>query len=155
RFDLDWSFTVAGAMNAVNALGYLAGAIAATPVARAIGTRRAFRLGLVVTALALLLSAASGNLAVLLALRLVAGISGAVSFVVGGGLAASVSSGHRPSTSAFLLGIYFCGGGAGIVLSGAIVEPVLAHTTVDFGWRLGWLVLGGLSAVAYSIAGWT
>lgn len=104
------------------------------------------------TAAALLASAASGNLAFLLALRLVAGIAGAVSFVVGGGLAASASKRHQPSRSALLLGVYFCGGGAGIVLSGLIVNPVLAHTTVGSGWRIGWLVLGGLSVIAAAIS---
>lgn len=155
RTDLGWSFTTAGVMNTVNAVGYLVGAVVATALARAIGSRRAFTAGIVVTAVALLLSATSGNLALLLVLRLVAGVAGAVSFVVGGGLAASASRRHGPGRAALLLGVYFCGGGAGIVLSGIIVNPVLAHTTIGAGWRIGWLILGGLSAIGAIVAVWT
>jgi len=85
RTNLGWSFSAAGAMSTANAVGYLAGALLGAAAARRVGARRSFLAGLAVTVLALAVSAASGNLAVLLGLRVTAGAAGAVSFIVGAG----------------------------------------------------------------------
>ncbi|MHB1486082.1 MAG: YbfB/YjiJ family MFS transporter [Acidimicrobiales bacterium] len=148
RADLGWSFSVAGAMNTANALGYLAGALLAVPMARRVGSRWAFLAALGVTALALLASAVSGNLLILMTLRLVAGAGGAVSFVIGGGLAAQAGHRNGLGRAALLLGVYFAGAGAGIVVSGLAVPLLLAHTGIGVGWRQGWLLLGGMAIVA-------
>jgi predicted MFS family arabinose efflux permease len=148
RSDLGWSFSVAGAMNTANAVGYLVGALVAAWAARRFGSRRVFLTGVAVTALALGLSATSGDLIVLLALRVLAGAAGSVSFAVGGGLAAQLSSRHSPSRAAVLLGVYFAGGGVGIVASGLVIPAVLASTPSDVGWRASWLLLGVLSILA-------
>jgi predicted MFS family arabinose efflux permease len=144
RTSLGWSFATAGAMNTANALGYLAGAPLAGALAKRFGERRLFVVGMAVTALALLASGASGNTLALLAIRAAAGASGAVCFVVGAGLAAQVGR-HLPhGRAAMLLGVYFAGGGTGIVVSGLTVPPVLEVG----GWRAAWLGLGVLSLVA-------
>jgi predicted MFS family arabinose efflux permease len=148
RATLHWSFTTAGAINTANALGYLAGALIAVPVARRIGARRAFLTAIAVTALALLGSAASGNTVLLAGLRLVAGVTGAVAFVTGGGLVAELGSGQSPRRATWLFGVYFSGAGAGIVLSGLTVPPLLTATTAGAGWRWGWVMLAGLSGLA-------
>jgi predicted MFS family arabinose efflux permease len=148
RTSLHWSFATVGAINTANALGYLAGALIAVPLARRFGARRAFLAGLAVTALALLGSAASGNTGLLGALRLVAGAAGAVAFVTGGGLVAELGSGGSSRRAAWLFGVYFSGAGAGIVLSGLTVPPLLAATTASAGWRWGWVMLAGLSVLA-------
>jgi predicted MFS family arabinose efflux permease len=59
RADLHWSLATAGAVNTANAVGYLAGAVAAVPLARRLGTRQAFLAGLVLATLSLLGTAAS------------------------------------------------------------------------------------------------
>ncbi|HZZ48260.1 MAG TPA: YbfB/YjiJ family MFS transporter [Pseudonocardia sp.] len=143
RTALGWSFATAGAMNTANALGYLIGAPLAGALAKRLGERRIFVAGMAVTALALLASGASADTLVLLVIRAVAGAGGAVCFVVGAGLAAQAGR-HLPhGRAAMLLGVYFAGGGTGIVLSGLAVPPVLAWG----GWRAAWLVLGVLSLV--------
>lgn len=148
RTDLGWSFSTAGAMNTANALGYLVGALVAAPLGRRIGARTAFVGGGIVTTVALLASAASGNLALLMSARAVAGIAGAVSFVIGAGLAAQAGARHGTGRAALLLGVYFAGGGVGIVVSGLTIPALLGHSGADAGWRLGWLLLGGIAALA-------
>ena len=152
RADLHWSFATAGAMNTANALGYLAGALLAAVVARRYGTRRVFVASLGVTVLALLATGATGNTIVLVALRAVAGASGAVTFIAGAGLVAAATSAISPRQAATLLGVYFAGGGAGIVVSGLAIPYLLAATSLTDGWRWGWVLLAGIGAVALAVA---
>ncbi len=126
RSDLGWSFSAAGAMNTANAVGYLAGALAA-PAARPGGARRSFLAGLALTVMALAASAATGNLGVLFGLRALASAAGAVSFVVGAGLVAQISTRQVAGRAELQLGIYFAGGGTGIIASGLTIPPLLAH----------------------------
>jgi len=151
RTDLHWSYTQAGALNTANAVGYLVGAIGGAWLARRLGTHRTFVVGLVVTTVAILGSAASSSLVVLSVLRAISGASGAAVFIAGAALAAHLASNdsRRP---ALLLGVYFAGAGAGIVLSGAVV-PVVLGATGPSGWPLGWLVLAVL-ALAGSVVAW-
>ena len=149
RASLHWSLTTAGAINTANAAGYLAGALSAVPLARRYGTRRAFLAGLVVTTLSLLATAA-GDTAALAVLRLLAGAAAGVSFVAGAGLAAELGAGESPRRATWLLGGYFAGGGAGIVVSGIALPPLLAAMPSPAGWRWGWVLLAALSAVALS-----
>ncbi|WP_165777563.1 YbfB/YjiJ family MFS transporter [Amycolatopsis antarctica] len=144
RADLSWSFATAGTMNTANALGYLVGALVAARSARRFGERRMFLLSLLVTALLLAASALTGASAAVFLLRLGAGAAGAVSFVVGGGLVARAGRDSTDRTATLALGVYFAGGGAGILLSGLVV-PVVLHAG---GWRAAWAVIGALSALA-------
>ncbi|WP_233554551.1 YbfB/YjiJ family MFS transporter [Deinococcus cavernae] len=136
RSELSWSFTLSGAMNAVNALGYLLGALTANVLGARWGLRRTFQLGMLVTAGSLLLCAVTAQETLLLLLRLVAGLGGAWVFVSGGALAALAARAH-PAHSARLLGVFYGGAGIGIVLSALLLPPLL-HA----GWRGAWLALG-------------
>jgi predicted MFS family arabinose efflux permease len=144
RADLSWSFATAGALNTANAFGYLAGTILAAPVARRLGERRAFRYTLATTGLALLATASTANILVLLGFRLLAGLAGAICFVVGASLVAQAGRDLSRSRATRLLTVYFAGGGVGIVLSGLAIPAVLAAG----GWRSAWIVLGLLSLLA-------
>ena len=119
RTNLGWSFSAAGAMSTANAVGYLAGALLGAAAARRAGARRSFLAGLTVTVLALAATAASGNLAVLLGLRVVAGAAGAVSYrrrrASRPGQRQGGSAGRRCCSASTSVG------GAGIVASGLIV----------------------------------
>lgn len=154
RSDLDWSYAQAGAINTANAVGYLVGAVLATGLTTWIGARRTFVAGLVVTTLAVLASAASGALAVLAALRLVAGAAGAFAFIGGAALVAQLASGGVARRGPLLLGIYISGAGAGIAASGALVPAVLSAAGAG-GWRAGWLVLGALAVGGTAVAALT
>ncbi|MFY9808804.1 MAG: YbfB/YjiJ family MFS transporter [Pseudonocardiaceae bacterium] len=148
RSSLHWSFAAAGAMNTANAAGYLVGALAATTISRRWGARRVFVGGVVATGVFLLASAATGSVPILLALRVLAGASGAASFIVGGPLAVQLGHGKAPARGALLLGVYFGGGGLGIALSGVAIPPLLARLGPAAGWRWGWVLLAVVTALS-------
>ncbi|MHB1521281.1 MAG: YbfB/YjiJ family MFS transporter [Ferrimicrobium sp.] len=149
RADLGWSLSTAGAMNSANALGYLVGALASAACARRIGARRSFLIAFAVTVASLLLTALTGDVVVLLVLRAAAGISGAVAFITGAGLVAQIAQHSQPRKAVLFLGVYFAGGGAGIVISGLTVPALLAVTHSTTGWRWGWVLLGIIGAIAF------
>lgn len=144
---LHWSMATAGLLNTANAAGYLLGALGAAQAGRRWGTRRLLTASLLATAVFLLASALTANVVLLFALRLLTGIAGAVAFVLGGVLATHLGHGHPGGRSAVLLGIYFSGGGLGILLSGLALPPALATG----GWRWGWVLLGVLAAVSTAL----
>ena len=146
RSDLGWSFTTAGLMNTVNAVGYLVGALGTAWAAAKLGQRPAFVGSLVITVLALAATSASSSLEVLLAVRTILGIAGAGAFVLGGAITSTISRRHTPHRAAVLIGTYFAGGGVGIVSSGLLV-PAVFERLGPAGWPTGWLVLAILAAV--------
>jgi predicted MFS family arabinose efflux permease len=147
RASLHWTYTQAGGVNTVNALGYLLGAIVAAPVVGRFGARRSFVLGLVVTGLALLATGTTGWYPALLAFRLVAGAISAIAFVAGAALVATLA-GRALRHAALLVTVYIVvGGGAGIVVSGALIGPL------GLPWRADWWLLGGLTLLAVLLAG--
>lgn len=147
RSDLGWNYVAAGGMNTANAIGYVVGAATAAWVARHLTMRGAFIGGMVISAIALLLTAATDDYALLMVVRTIGGYTTAVTFVVGSSLAANIASGGNPARSAALLAIYFAGAGLGIVISGLIVPSILANGAGD-AWQTGWLVLGVIAALA-------
>jgi predicted MFS family arabinose efflux permease len=146
RIDLSWSYADAGAMNTANAAGYLAGALIAAPVTRRFGIKETFFAGILVTALGVGAAGLTSRFMVLLGLRILAGLSGALTFVAGGSMTAAVSG--SAARAPLALGIYFAGGGLGVAMS-ALTVPLLLDTV---GWRGGWMVLGGLALTATLIA---
>lgn len=155
REDLSWSYALAGGINTANAAGYLAGALLAAPAMNRFGVRRSFVAALLVAALALLASSLPTAYAAHLILRIVAGAGGAVAFVSGGLLAAHATSG-RPGepSAATVLGLYYGGGGFGILISGLAVPPLLEFGPAEpAAWRLGWVCIGLLSLNALVVAG--
>lgn len=150
--DLGWNYSTAALLNTVNAAGYLLGALVAARVGRRLRVRRAFLLSMVTTAVALGASALSSLLPVLLVLRLIAGATGAVTFILGAALAASLASAHPERSSALLMGLYVAGGGLGIVVTGVLLPGALAWFPADLGWRIGWAVLGVVGILAWLMA---
>ncbi len=112
-----------------------------------VGARRAFLLGLVLNAVALLLSAATLDFGALLLLRAASGFVGAIAFIAGAALAARATAG--PSASA--LAIYFGGAGLAVVASSLALPPLLA-ADVPHAWRLAWLALGVLAVLCIPVA---
>jgi predicted MFS family arabinose efflux permease len=144
RADLGWDFAEAGAMNTANAAGYLAGALVTAPVARWAGDRLLFAVSLLLTAITVAASGLTADFPMLLALRLAAGLTGALALVSGAGIVAAAATGGSKSRAPTLLGVYFGGAGIGVTAS-AVAVPSLLDTV---GWRGGWLVLGALAIPA-------
>ena len=145
RMDLAWTYAQAGAINTANALGYLCGAILAVGVVRRFGGKQSFVGALFFTGLLLVGTSLTRDFSQLLALRFVAGAAAATALVAGGGLAARAGEGGR-HRAVLALGIYFGGGGIGIVISALVVPAAVAAGNDN--WPLGWVMLGGASLLA-------
>lgn len=126
RDDLAWSYTLAGAMNTANALGYLMGALSLPRMLRRWDAVPVFMTGAVLTSFFMGLSGFFTQAEPLLLQRVLAGWSSAWVFVAGGLLAARLGNLHPPSAG-WLLGLYYGGTGWGIILSAISLPPVLAH----------------------------
>ncbi len=143
RAALGWSYFTAGAMNTVNAAGYLAGALLAPRVFARLDARRVMLAGGLAAALLLALHGLARGDALLYLLRFLTGVASAAAFVGGGLLAARVATAPG-ARSGLVLGLYYGGTGAGIVVS-ALAVPLLP-------WRWAWALLGLLAAVATALA---
>jgi predicted MFS family arabinose efflux permease len=147
RSALGWSYTQAGALNTANGLGYLLGAVLSPFALRRWGARPAFLTSMLLTALGILLTAASANYSWLLGLRFLVGLGGAVTFTAGGVLAAQTASGAPARQSGAVLTTFYAGASLGILLTGLGLPPLLAGLG-NSGWREGWLALGLASLLA-------
>jgi predicted MFS family arabinose efflux permease len=130
--DLGWRYTTAGAMNTVNALGYLIGALLAPLCMRRFGARRTLLAGGFGSALLLAAHGTVTSDAALYLLRTLTGVASAATFVSGGllaarlvghGAAAAAVGAARAPSAGLVLGIYYGGTGLGIMLSALLVPP--------------------------------
>jgi len=154
RQDLQWSYTLAGAMNTANAVGYLVGALSTPPLMRRFGPSMLLIAGAVLASLFMGLSGFFTEAGWLLAQRVLAGIASAYVFIAGGLLAARLGN-LQPGRSGFLLGLYYGGTGWGIVLSAVLVPAVLeAATGRPHGWSWAWWTLSLACFAATAVLLW-
>src|ERR1700686_1560960 len=142
RADLSWSYTRAGWINTANALGYLAGALLSLRLL-SLGLRANFAVGMLLTAASLFASGLVRSFEALVALRIAAGMAGAIAFISGGALATRLFEG-RPERAPTAIALYFGGGGVGILLTG-ITLPWLFQARGIHAWNEAWLGLGALA----------
>ncbi|MFZ4651286.1 MAG: YbfB/YjiJ family MFS transporter [Rubrivivax sp.] len=157
REELGWSYFTAGALNTLNAAGYLLGALAMPGWLRrrgALAAQQALVGGSLLAAALLALHAFTREDALLALWRLATGVASAAVFVSGGLLAARLSA--QPGvesrvSSGLVLGLYYGGTGLGIVACAALLPPLvdgLAAGSGLAGWQAGWLGLALLAALA-------
>jgi predicted MFS family arabinose efflux permease len=144
RESLGWSYSAAGFMNTMNAVGYLTGALLASRVIKRFGLGASIRWSTVACVLALALCALTGNFVVLSFSRLLIGVAAAVTFVGGSALAATIAQ-SQPERANFLLSLFYAGPGAGILASGLIAPYVLQA----YGAGSWWIVWGVLTIVSF------
>jgi predicted MFS family arabinose efflux permease len=159
RAELGWSYFTAGAMNTVNAAGYLVGALLMPRLLQRLDARALMLAGGGAAALLLAAHGLVRSDAALYALRLGSGLASAASFVGGGLLAARLAS-QVPVQAGQVLGLYYGGTGIGIVVASLLVPPLVAPGAVTgavggalggamaSGWAWAWLALGVVSAMA-------
>lgn len=156
RTDLAWNYTVAGAMNTVNAAGYLLGALLTQRWLQRHDARHLLLAGCVGSALLLAAHGLVQSDAPLYALRLLTGVASAATFVSGGlmaaALAQSAARAERPVSAGLVLGLYYGGTGVGIVLSALLVPPVVALQR-PHAWQAAWWALGA-AALACTLVTW-
>src|SRR5579871_4130775 len=143
RDSLHWSYSAAGFMNTVNAVGYLAGALVASRLIRRYGLVRNVVWSTFACMVALALCAVTGNFIVLSFSRLQVGFAAALGFVGGGALAATIAQ-SQPERANFLLSLFYAGPGVGILASGLIAPFVLDA----FGPGSWWIVWGAFTMLS-------
>ena len=143
RDSLSWSYSAAGFMNTINAVGYLAGALTASPLIKRFGLARSVVWGTAGCVVSLALCALTGNFIALSFARLLAGFAAAAGFVGGGALAATIAQ-TQPARANFLLSLFYAGPGVGILASGLIAP----YTLQAFGPGSWWIVWWALTALA-------
>jgi len=154
RDDLGWSYTLAGAMNTANALGYLLGALATPALMRRLGAARVLLGGAVAASAFMAASGFFTDAAMLLLQRLLAGVASAFVFVAGGLLAARLGA-QAPERAGLLLGLYYGGTGWGIAASALGVPALLgAARGVPHGWAWAWWGLALLCLAATAVLAW-
>jgi predicted MFS family arabinose efflux permease len=154
RADLGWSYTLAGAMNTANAVGYLLGALAMPALMRRLSPTVLLWAGSLAAALFMGLCGFFTDASVLLVQRLLAGVASALVFVAGGLLAARLGS-RAPAHAGLLLGVYYGGTGLGITLSALLVPWVLdAFASQLHSWRFAWWALALLCFAATALLRW-
>jgi MFS family permease len=152
RADLGWSYTLAGAMNTINALGYLLGALCMPRLLKRHGAAKLLLVGAVSATIFMMLTGFFATAVPLLLQRLLAGVASAWVFVAGGLLAAQLGV-RMPERSGLLLGVYYGGTGLGIVFS-ALLVPGVAHLVsvnvpvASHPWVWAWWALAVGCAVA-------
>jgi len=148
RADLGWSYTLAGAMNTANAVGYLIGALVVPRLLAAGQAASVFVRAGWAAALVMAVSGFVTEAGWLLAQRAVAGALSALVFVAGGLLAARLAA-RDAERGSLLLGLYYGGTGLGIAAS-ALAVPLLLHAAGDVphAWAWAWWGLAALCALA-------
>jgi predicted MFS family arabinose efflux permease len=140
---LHWSLAEAGALNTANGVGFLAGALTASALAMRWGVVRVFITSLVLSSLALVMSAFLHSWAAFVAVRALGGATTACAFVLGSFLA-PLTMPRKPAAG---MAFYFAGTGLGMVAAGsAYASDWLTHAAQP--WRTGWLFMGCISVAA-------
>jgi len=138
RDSLGWSYSAAGFMNTINAVGYLLGAlVAASRVIKRVGLTASVRWGTLACVASLALCAMSGNFVILSFARLLAGVGAAAGFIGGAALAATIAQ-SRPERANFLLSLFYAGPGLGILASGLIAPFTLQAFGPGSWWMVWW-----------------
>lgn len=132
-------------LGAANLLGYLIGALAATPLARRFGALRVLVLCWITVALSFAACALPLSVAWFFVWRCLSGVGGAILMVLGVSVAMAAAA---PGRRAFLGPLMFCGIGCGALLSATVI-PALAEQHL----ALAWCALALCAALAAGL-GW-
>jgi len=136
--------TEAGLLGAAALAGYVAGAMVAQHLGRALGTRRALGLAMALILLSLVLSAVPGGVAWLMPWRLLAGLAGGVLMSLAG---PAVQRAVEPARRGAASGIVVSGVAGGIMLGALAMPPLLL-----LGPGAGWLGLALLTVLLWAFA---
>lgn len=152
RSDLEWSYSQAGSINTVNALGYLVGALLTRALVARLGNRMLYAWGMVITSVAIAATGFVRDFDALMTVRVLAGVGGAAVFICGGALSGNIFP-QRPQLATTTIAIYFAGGGLGLMLSG-VALPLLLEARGSASWPLAWRGMGYASLLLTVAAAW-
>jgi sugar phosphate permease len=136
---LSFNYTQLGLLGTGNFIGYLTMAIVGGFLAAHFGTRIVITAGLVVMGVTMILTGLAQSFEFAFAMRLLTGLGNGAAFVPAMALG---SAWFTMKKRGFATGIVSAGIGAGTLISGLIVPPILS-VFGTMGWRFSWYILGG------------
>jgi len=144
---LQFNYTQLGLLGTGNFIGYLTMAIIGGFLAAHFGTRLVITLALVLMGVTMVLTGLAQSFGSAFAMRLLTGLGNGAAFVPAMALG---SAWFTMKKRGFATGIVSGGIGAGTLISGLVVPPILAAFGQN-GWRLSWYILGGAVLVISGI----
>jgi sugar phosphate permease len=136
---LSFDYTQLGLLGTGNFIGYLTMAIIGGFLAARFGTRIVITLALVLMGITMILTGLANGFGFAFAMRLLTGLGNGASYVPAMALGSAWFAIKRRG---FATGIVSAGIGAGTLISGLIVPPIIKAFGPE-GWRFSWYVLGG------------
>lgn len=136
---LQFNYTQLGLLGTGNFIGYLTMAIIGGFLAARFGTRIVITLALILMGITMILTGFADSFGYLFAMRLLTGLGNGAAYVPAMALG---STWFAIKKRGFVTGIVSGGIGAGTLISGLIVPPILTAFGQD-GWRFAWYILGG------------
>jgi len=136
---LQFNYTQLGLLGTGNFIGYLSMAIVGGFLAARFGTRIVITLALILMGATMILTGLAQSFGFAFATRLLTGLGNGASYVPAMALG---SAWFAMQKRGFATGIVSAGIGAGTLISGLIVPPILLAFGSN-GWRYSWYILGG------------
>ena len=136
---LQLDYTQLGLLGTGNFIGYLTMAIIGGFLAARFGTRIVITLALVLMGITMVLTGLAENFGFAFGMRLMTGLGNGAAYVPAMALGSAWFSMERRG---FATGIVSGGIGAGTLISGLVVPPILQAFGPE-GWRMSWYILGG------------
>jgi sugar phosphate permease len=136
---LHFDYTQLGLLGTGNFIGYLSMAIIGGFLAARFGTRMVITFALILMGASLILTGMAQSFSFAFAMRLLTGLGNGAAFVPAMALGSAWFAANRRG---FATGIVSGGIGAGTLISGLVVPPILAVYGPE-GWRVSWYILGG------------
>jgi MFS family permease len=153
REDLHWSYFTAGLMNTGNAIGYLIGALSMAWLIKRFSAAQVFVIGGLIGNLFMALSGFFTDPNAFFMCRLLIGVANTFVFAGGSVLAAQLTNLH-PRQAGWLMGIYYGGGGLGIIIPSFLV-PEMVHTGQLLGWahpwQLAWYAIAAVCCIGLAL----
>jgi sugar phosphate permease len=136
---LSFNYTQLGLLGTGNFIGYLTMAIVGGFLAARFGTRIVITAGLLLMGITMILTGLAKSFEFAFVMRLLTGLGNGAAFVPAMALG---SAWFTMKKRGFATGIVSAGIGAGTLISGLIVPPILSAFGAN-GWRFSWYILGG------------
>ena len=136
---LKFDYTQLGLLGTGNFIGYLSMAIIGGFLAARFGTRIVISFALLLIGVSMILTGLAQSFGFAFSMRLLTGLGNGAAFVPAMALGSAWFTANRRG---FATGIVSGGIGAGTLISGLIVPPILTAYGPE-GWRFSWYILGG------------
>jgi sugar phosphate permease len=137
---LGFNYTQLGLLGTGNFIGYLTMAIIGGFLAAHFGTRIVITAALVLMGITMILTGLAQSFGFAFAMRLLTGLGNGAAYVPAMALG---SAWFTMEKRGFATGIVSAGIGAGTLISGLVVPPILSAFGTS-GWRFSWYILGGV-----------